>query len=39
MFIEKLIPENAIKVEIRNLGSDDREIIFMFNDELEEIFS
>ena len=38
MFIEKLIPHDAIKVEIRNLGNDDREIKFMFQDNLEELF-
>ena len=38
MFIEKLIPHDAIKVEIKNLGNDDREIKFMFQDNLEELF-
>ena len=40
IYIEKLIPENAIEVEITNLGDDNRKIKFILKDEsLEEIFA
>lgn len=39
MYIERLIPKDAIEVEIRNLGDDNREIIFKVQDNLEELFA
>ena len=39
MYIERLIPKDAIEVEIRNLGDDNREIKFKVQDNLEELFS
>ncbi len=33
MYIEKLIPENAIEVEITNLGDDNRQIKFKIKDQ------
>lgn len=40
IYVEKLIPENAIEVEITNLGDDNRKIKFILKDEsLEEIFA
>ena len=39
MYIERLIPSDAIQVEITNLGKDDRQIKFMIKDDsLLEIF-
>ena len=39
MYIERLIPKDAIEVEIRNLGDDNREIKFKVQDNLEELFA
>ena len=33
MYISKLIPDNAIEVEINNLGNDDRQIKFKIKDQ------
>ena len=33
MYIEKLIPDNAIEVEITNLGEDNRQIVFKIKDD------
>ena len=33
MYIQKLIPENAIEVEITNLGDDNRKLVFKVKDE------
>ena len=39
IYIEKLIPETAVEVEIKNLGGDDRQIRFLLKDDsLWEIF-
>ena len=39
IYIEKLIPDNSVEVEIKNLGGDDRQIRFLLKDDsLLEIF-
>ena len=39
IFIERLIPDNAIEIEITNMGGDERKILFKIKDEklLEEL--